>query len=250
MVVRHGILRTAGFVLAAAVLMAVSACAGKYRPDEPAPPATPFAPKPADAAVKVVDYGFTSIPLGGDEWALSYGIVLENVSATAAAVLTRVEVTATTSSGEQIAGTLVFSDQRYLPPGATTGVGRTVPAADLGLDELPADLSLKVGTRDWWPPENDTWDVPALTTSDVVLTRGGDGGDDVGFTGTVDGGGPKTIGSMSALFRDDAGRIIGGAYCPDVEGGLGLTSGPLSMRLEWGAPEDTARTEVFLNAYF
>lgn len=246
---RRGVLRTFVFVLGAVALAAVPACSGTQDPGRLAAPLAQDSPgAEAEGEIEIVDYGFSAIPLGGDAWALSYGVVLRNAGADAAS-LTTVTATATTSSGEPVGGLIPRSVQHYLAPGATVGLGATVPAVDVGLDELPGDLVFEVKTREWVSADDDAYDFPAFTASDVALVRAGDGSAEITFTGTV-ADGPKTIGSMSAIFRDAAGRLVGGAESSDVEGGLGLTSGPMSLRLEWGAAEGASRAEVYVNAYF
>jgi hypothetical protein len=256
--------------LCLALLASLAACTADGGSDEDPPSPTPtatvpatFAEPPDGAEVTVAETGFSATP-SEEEAAdiLSYGVVVENTSDEFVALDSTVSISLLDSDGnpiDEISGEPTDQPARRqsvtrLLPGERIGFGGTVPHHGAEV----ADLAVDVETATWAPVAADRWWSQSITASDVT-TQDTTGASvlrfavDAAYTQEMVGGELVIGGHFTAIFRDSAGAVVGGADCCHDAGGNapvevppGQSEGQLTLDFGTPAGADDARTEVYL----
>lgn len=223
--------RTVVATAAVAMLVATAACGGNGGGADPAASSSTEASYPAQSPpdggeVRVVDKGFSAGEQDGEP-TVSYGVVVENTSAWVAYVAA-VSVRMVDADGGTIEDTVSGSggalvrDVRAIMPGeqAVLGNGTFVDRAGI------ADLEVGIEGVQWFPVENGVHEFAELTASDVVVTWE-DGKATIDYTVNSGYAGELEKVWAEAVFRDAAGKIVGGTHpSGTVEGAHGPGASP------------------------
>ncbi|MFI0487501.1 hypothetical protein [Actinomadura sp. 9N215] len=238
----------------------MAACSSGGGPAEPVAEPSSQAPTTAtspyrtsgDGQVVVAEKGFSMIASHNDLPRLSYGVVLENRNRKAVA-FPAYTVSFIDAAGTRIGDDVVTTSPPRILPGGRYGVGGTIPQAAA---RKVADLRLTV-TETTWVPTNAEGRFTGLVASQVrtqQATRPADGGRTT-LTFTIDSAFAKPIPGVDAsvVFRDGAGRIIGGvdhvtsrADFDGVDVPPGRSDHELTLKEDAPAGVDESRTEVYV----
>ncbi|GIG69521.1 hypothetical protein [Phytomonospora endophytica] len=206
-------------------------------------PAEPDATAPAAGALRVVDSGWSHESREGVK-VFSYGVIVENTS-DRVAFQTTASVRFTDASGLDVMapeGSFLDGRVTVVLPGERVGFGATFLSVAKGAEKMDVELV----TAEWWAKDNTALEFAPITVGDVATDRAHPPKQ---LMFTVTSGYTEQLVSTraAAVFRDEAGKIVGGTTAPEPsalpsgesKGGFGVEYGmPLSA-----AP---AATEVYV----
>jgi hypothetical protein len=220
-------------------------------PDEtPTTTETPFTTNGDDGQIVVVERGFSMIAKKNDFDRLSFGVVLENTNRAAVAFPAYL-IKFLDAKGKQIRGIDEISEWLSPPrvlPGGRYGVGGTIPYVS---SQRLADIRVTI-TETTWIPNNTQGQFSKITAGQVRTERSA--GAPTTLTFTIDSAFNKPVPGVdvSVIFRDTAGKIVGGVdhvvsrlsvNATDVPPGRSIHEMELRDGTPAGADDD--RTEVY-----
>ncbi|KAB2340587.1 hypothetical protein [Actinomadura rudentiformis] len=250
-------------------LLTVGACAEEKGPERPSAGVT-ATKAPDGGQLRLVDRGLSVFPgpgngarfrpeakaAGRDYNVVSWGILIENTSKWAA-TLTLVDVHLVDAAGVALSKTDYDRPKAetiaVIRPGERFGMGLTQNLAKPGKPRkrlrTPADLQVQIGQSAWFPPNSRSNEFVKITASEIKTPH--DGRATVSFTMESP---SHQQAWATALFRNAAGKIIGGTgHCEDSFGDQpervvapGRSRGTINTR--YVVPHvAAARTEVYLD---
>jgi hypothetical protein len=243
---------TAGSV-AALVAAGLSGCTGTPHDDtaDPEPTGKPPYDAPAGGGeVRVADSGLSNTEDSAGEAMVSYAVVVENTSEQVA-YLTEISIRLVDDSGEPVKD-LVNGEQDdvsravyVLLPGATAALGATTYVEHAGV----ADLEIGVGDSQWWPADGPK-QFAEITVDEVTAEPDGSDGATVGYTAESGYEQQPDACAVQAVFRDSAGKVVGGSNAGDVASPQCPPRGsPGEISVGYGLPSgiDLSKTEVYVD---
>jgi hypothetical protein len=211
---------------------------------------TPFKTNGDDGQIVVVERGFSMIPKKNDFDRLSFGAVLENTNRAAVAFPAYL-IEFLDAKGKQIRGIDAIAEAESPPrvlPGGRYGIGGIIPYVSY---QRLADIRVTI-TETTWIPHAAQSQFAKVTAAQVRTERSA--GAPTTLTFTIDSAFHKPIPGVdvSVIFRDPAGKIVGGVdhvvsrlsvNATDVPPGRSIHQ----MLLQDGTPADAddSRTEVY-----
>ncbi|MEV6843656.1 hypothetical protein [Actinoplanes sp. NPDC051411] len=217
----------------------------------PAPTTSAAAPvsgttAPDGGSVRVAEQGLSQITDGTGRPQVSFGIVLESSSKAWIATGTSVTIALTDASGKTIDDQIEHGKYQAhaTQPQARTGLGGQIYVSAAGATKL----RVNVGASTWYPKGYP--DFAAITASKVRTERKGDSATyTFDLTSAYDR--PVDGKYIDIIFRDEAGKLVGGAgvaltaTCSSVPPGASSCTTGTKYPLPAGAAD--ARTEVYVD---
>jgi hypothetical protein len=249
-------------LFAASGLLAAGACTpgGDVRPAPSVSPGLTALPPPTVRApdggvIRVVDQGVSALTDPSGKPLASYGVVVENTGRGLVAVKVALSVRLTGADGRPVHDTVqgtAGSDATnriviQVFPGQRAGIGATTYVDRPGV----AGIHVDAGPATWLPSGNGLVEVAALDASGVAVKVPG-GRFPAVVTFTVTSGFHEAVDhpAAQAVFRDAAGRIVGGTgpdrTNPADRYGPGTSHGEIDVTYGLPRGTDATRTEVYL----
>jgi hypothetical protein len=240
--------------------VAVTACGSEVSPAASPRAALTATPAPAPMAptggeIRIVEQGLSPMWDGNEKEMVTYGIIVENTSRDWAAVKTQATIRVTDSGGKPLTDltgrtSTVIREIGVILPGQRVGIG-----ADTHVDRPGAvSILVEIGESTWLPPDNELIRVAKVTAGGVKTVRQ-DTGSAVSLGFTVDSEYPTILEkpSAQAIFRDSAGRIVGGTAPgrtnPADRYGPGRSTGRIDATYGRPATTDDTQTEVYISPF-